>query len=70
MGPEDEEAAMKTLGMILTGFISLGVLGCEPSAYRIASEPHMTARATPAHRPAHCRDLPTDVPCTRADTGK
>ena len=61
---------MKTAGILLTGMIALGVLGCAPNAYRVADESTVTSGRATTQRPAHCRDLPADVPCRHADTGR
>lgn len=42
---------------------------CAPNAYRVANEDY-AVRASSSQRPAHCRDLPANVPCRHADTGK
>ena len=61
---------MKTPGIVLVGILALGPLGCAASA-SVASEHYAsTTRVTSSHRPAHCRDLPADVPCRHADVGK
>jgi hypothetical protein len=64
---------MKTpriVGLFALGLVALGALGCEPNAYRIAESPGRTARAAPARRPVHCRDVPAEVACRPADTGR
>jgi hypothetical protein len=65
---------MKTRNLVLPvlfvplGFVVLGAIGCDPGAYRYANEPVRTAGT--AHRAAHCRDLPAEVPCRPSDTGR
>jgi hypothetical protein len=60
---------MRAAVILILGCVSLGAVGCTPGAYRFANEPATATRVTSA-RPAHCRDLPADVPCRHADVGK
>jgi hypothetical protein len=61
---------LRIAGLLAFVSIAFELLACEPSAYRLAETSGKTATVAPARRPAHCRDVPTSVPCRPADTGR